>query len=111
VTGNGDDDYQVVWGLVPDEAVLIGMPPDMTPDAFEQQALAQVDDLHSFRANLVRGLARHARYMGFERMGRIHPFTSTTVAPKLALLGAIEHEDEVDPRLYEAIEADITTEE
>jgi hypothetical protein len=104
-----DDDYQVLWGLVPtgDEAVLIGIP-DMSPDQFEQQALARVKDQKDFQANVIRGLARYARYMKFTTMRQVTEFASTKVAPRLAVLGAIEDESLIDPHIYEAIETDIT---
>jgi hypothetical protein len=41
-------------------------------------------------------------------MGQVRQFASTTVAPKLAVLGAIEDSSNVGVELYDAIEADIT---
>ncbi len=109
MTGDPDDDYQVLWRMVPteDEILVIGIPADMSPDEFEREALEQVGDLHSFRANLVRGLSRYARWMGAEKMGQVQQFTSSTVTSKLALLGVIEDESMINPRLYDDIKAEI----
>jgi hypothetical protein len=88
--------------------LVIGIPAGVSPDEFEQSALAQIGDRDSFAANVARGLARHARHQGYADMRRILPFFSNTVAPALAVLGAVEDESQVSTRIYDEVEAAIS---
>jgi hypothetical protein len=96
--------------LAGQSGLVIGIPAGVSPDEFERSALAQINDPHSFAANVARGLARFARHRRFTHMRQVSPFFSNTVAPALAVLGAVEDESQVDPRIYDDIEAELQRE-